>query len=83
MSIKTGMGLSPITKRVYWGRQNTDTGCWVGNNKKDITSDFLQVLEQKFPINTAQNISENGEDKYRIIVVDMDKEVVINGKKLD
>jgi len=82
MSTKTGLGYSPITHRIYWGRQNVKTGVWVGDNKKDITSDFLQVMEHKFPINTSQNVSINGENKYRVIVVDMDKEVIVDGKPL-
>ena len=73
MAIKTGLGYSPLTERVYWGRQNTKTGLWIGNNKKDVTSEFLQVMEHKFPINTQQNISVNGENKYCVIVVDMEK----------
>ena len=82
MTTKTGLGYSPITSRIYWGRQNTETGVWVGDNKKDVTNEFLQVMEHKFPINTIQNISINGENKYRVIIVDLEKEVVINGKEV-
>ena len=79
MSNKTGLLYSPLTERVYWGRHN-GKGIAVGGNQKDVTSEFLQVMEMKFPINTTQNISINGENKYRVIVVDMEKEVTVNGK---
>ena len=79
MANKTGLLYSPITERIYWGLHNGN-GVAVGNKQKDITSDFIQAMEMKFPINTVQNISVNGENKYRVIVVDMDKEVMVNGK---
>lgn len=81
--IKSGLGYSPLTERVYWGKQNTETGTWVGNEKRDITSEFLQVMEHKFPVNTVQNVSVNGENKYRVIVVSMDREVRIDGKLVE
>ena len=82
MANKTGLLYSPLTGRILWGLHN-GKGVAVGDRQKDITSDFLQVMEMKFPINTSQNVSVNGENKYRVIVLDMDKEVVINGKNID
>ena len=79
MANKTGLLYSPLTERVYWGLHN-GKGVSVGDKQKDITSEFIQVMEMKFPINTVQNISVNGENKYRVIVVDMKKEVTVNGK---
>ena len=79
MANETGLLYSPITERIYWGLHNGN-GVAVGNKHKDITSDFIQAMEMKFPINTVQNVSVNGENKYRVIVVDMDKEVMVNGK---
>lgn len=81
MANKTGLMYSPLSERVYWGLNN-GKGLAVGSNKKDVTSEFLQVMEMKFPINTSQKITVNGEDKYRVIVVDMTKNVVVNGKEL-
>lgn len=78
---KLHLGYSPLTERIYLGKQNQVKKMWVGE-KRDITSEFIQVMEQKFPINTSQNISVDGVNKYRVIVVDMEKDVVINGKKL-
>ena len=77
------IGYSELSEKVYLGKSKNVSGHseWVGE-KKDITSRFLQVMEQKFPINTTQNISIGGINKYRVIVVDMEKEIIVNGKKL-
>ncbi len=77
MANKTGLGYSPLTERIYWGLQNADTGMWVGNKKKDVTNMFLQVLEHKFPINTAQNISCNGENVSTIYNIKTGRDVII------
>lgn len=76
---KIDIGYSELSEKIYLGTL-IKPGEW--KEKKDITSRFLQVMEQKFPINTTQNISVNGTNKYRIIVVDMDKEITIDGKKI-
>jgi len=77
---KMHLGFSPLTGKIYLGRQKGD--CWVGE-KRDVTSEFLQVMEQKFPINTTQSVTVDGEDKFRVIVVDMEKTVAIDGKELE
>lgn len=74
---KLKIGQSPLTGKIYLGLQREN--CWVGH-KQDITSDFIQVMEHKFPVNTAQNISVDGVNKYRILTLDMDKNVTVNGK---
>jgi hypothetical protein len=76
---KLHLGYSSLSEKIYLGRQRN--GLWQGE-KRDVTSEFLQVMEHKFPMNTHQVISVGGVDSYRVIVVDMDKEVVVNGKKL-
>lgn len=45
-----------------------------------MTNNFIQVMLQKFEPNTIQNISVNGENKYRVLVVGMDDKVTVNGK---
>ena len=77
MSRELKLGHSPLTGSIYLGSQNK--GMWSGK-KRDVTNDFIQVMLQKFPPNTAQKISIDGETKYRVIVVDTDKKVVIDGK---
>lgn len=68
--IKTGLMFSPLTERIYWGKMNTRTGVSVGNNQKDITSDFIGIMLQKFPINTCQNVTSNGKTECVVIVLD-------------
>ena len=76
------IGYSELSENVYIGESIKKDGHNEWKNKKDITTRFLQVMEQKFPINTTQLISVNGENKYRVLVVDLDKEVIVNGKKI-
>lgn len=82
MSVKSTLSFSPLTNRVYWGRVNQSTGIASGE-QKDVTSEFLHVMELKFPVNTAQTITGNGKPLFRVVVVDMDKEVIVNGKVLE
>lgn len=77
---KLHLGCSPLIGNVYLGKQNKD--CWIGE-PRDVTSEFIQVMQQKFNINTTQTIRINGNAAYRVIVVDMDKEVLINGKNVN
>ena len=71
--LKTGLMYSPLTSNIYWGRVNTETGVSVGNNQKDVTSDFIGVMLQKFPINTRQNITSNGVNEAVVFVLDNEK----------
>lgn len=60
MAIKNGIGYSPLTDKVYLGKQNTEKRLWVGD-KKDITSEFLSVTSEFFEENTIRDIvSSNG-----------------------
>ena len=70
--IKTGLMFSPLTERIFWGKINQKTGVAVGGNQKDITSDFIEIMLQKFPIGTRQNITVNGETEAVVIVVNED-----------
>lgn len=74
---KASLNFSPLSGRVYWGRTNNN-GTSIGE-QRDVTSEFIQVMEMKFPVNTYQKISVNGENKYAVIVVDLSKNVVIGG----
>jgi hypothetical protein len=77
----TGLMYSPLSEDVYWGRTNKN-GVSSGS-MKNVTSNFLQVMEMKFPINTSQNISVNSTNKYRVIVVAMDRKVEIDGNLIE
>lgn len=80
MNTRAGLSFSPLSEKIFWGRISKN-GIAMGE-QREVTSEFLQIMELKFPINTAQSVSVNGENKYRVIVVDMDKEVIVNGKKV-
>lgn len=68
---KTGLLYSELTGHVYWGTMNADTGIARGN-KKDVTSDFIGIMLQKFPPNFKQNIVCNGKFEAEIIVLGED-----------
>jgi len=55
MAIKNGIGYSPLTDKVYLGKQNKEKGLWVGD-KADITNDFLAVSHAYFSENTSRKI---------------------------
>lgn len=81
MSAKANLQFSPLSGRIFWGRVNPKTCVSIGF-QRDVTSAFLQVMEMKFPVGTCQNVSVDGENKYRVIVVDMDAAVTVNGKEV-
>lgn len=69
---KTGLMYSELTQKVYWGTMNSKTGI-ARSGKKDVTSDFIGIMLQKFPINTMQSIVCNGKHEATIIVLDEEK----------
>lgn len=73
MSIKNGIGYSPLTEKVYLGKQNTDKRIWVGD-KKDITNEFLAVSFEFFEENTIRKISGSSGSSNLFINIKNDKE---------
>ena len=66
MSIKNGIGYSPLTEKVYLGKQNTEKRLWIGD-KKDITNEFLAVAHEYFGENKVRDIScSNGKSNLFI-----------------
>lgn len=55
--VSSGIGYSELTEKVYWGKQNKSKGMWIGNDKKDITSDFINVMMQFVPPNTTRTVT--------------------------
>lgn len=77
---KLSLGHSPLTGNIYLGKKNPKKpNQWQGQ-KKDVTSDFIQVMLQKFEPGYIHNIEEDGVIKYRIAVLDVNDEIIINGK---
>lgn len=70
--LKTGLMYSEISNKVYWGTLNKKTGI-ARSGKKDVTSDFIGVMLQKFPVGFKQNIECNGKIEAVVIVVDEEK----------
>ena len=70
--LKTGLMYSELSNRVYWGTLNKKTGI-ARAGKKDVTSDFIGVMLQKFPIGFKQNIECNGKVEAVVLVVDEEK----------
>lgn len=63
---------SELSNKVYWGTINKNTGV-ARSGKKDITSDFIGVMLQKFPVGFMHNIECNGKVEAVVIVVDEEK----------
>lgn len=54
-NITSGIGYSPLTEKIYMGRQNKEKGMWVGE-KKDVTNQFIDCSFSYFEINTVRTI---------------------------
>lgn len=72
MAIKTSIGYSPLTDKVYLGKQNQEKRIWVGD-KKDITNDFLAVSYEFFEENTIREISCSSGSSNLFINIKNDK----------
>jgi len=67
MAIKNGIGYSPLTDKIYFGKQNVEKRLWVGD-KKDITQDFIAVALEFFGENCLREISSVDNDKSNLFV---------------
>lgn len=72
MSTKNGIGYSPLSDKVYLGKQNTEKGMWTGA-KEDITHQFLDVSFAYFEENTIRNIGSSSGKENLFINVKNDK----------
>lgn len=71
---KASINYSPLSGRIMLGRVNQSTGVAIGE-QRDVTSNFIGIMLEKFPINTMQNIECNGEVEATVIVLDEKKAV--------
>ncbi len=67
MSTKKGIGYSPLSDKIYLGRQNKIKGMWIGE-KEDVTNDFLNVCFQYFEENTIRNIGSPDSEKENLFI---------------
>ncbi len=72
------IGIGPLGT-VYAGKLNKAGNMWIGD-KKDITNEFISCVLTKFGPNYSNPVTTNGKITHSIIVVEVDKEVIINGK---
>lgn len=71
---KATLNFSPLSGRILLGRVNQKTGISIGE-QRDVTSNFIGIMLEKFPINTMQNIECNGVVEATVIVLDEKKAV--------
>jgi len=50
-----------------------------GEEKRDVTNQFIQILLHRFPLNTSQSVSVDGFDTCKVIVASSESEVRIDG----
>lgn len=72
--IETGIGYSPLTERVFLGKQNQSKGMWVGE-KKNITQQFISTMFAYVEPNTTRTI-KSGKEENIFINVNNDKESI-------
>jgi hypothetical protein len=75
MSAKNGIGYSPLTEKVYLGKQNQEKGLWIGE-KKDITNQFLDVAYSYFEEGTVRTIKTIDGKENLFINIQNDKESI-------
>lgn len=81
MSIKKGIGYSPLTEKVFLGKQNQEKRIWIGE-KEDITSDFINVMFQYVEPNTQRTIETASGLKTNIFLnIKYDKESIVKAIK--
>jgi hypothetical protein len=62
------LGLSPITGTIYLGRlSKKNPNTWAGK-KQDVTSNFIDVMLQKFEAGYEHDITVNGKVKFKVTV---------------
>jgi len=69
MATQSGIGYSPLTERVFMGKQNPEKRMWVGE-KKDITNQFIDVAFSYFGVDTVRTIGVEKEKHLFFHVTD-------------
>jgi hypothetical protein len=72
MATKNKIGYSPLSDRVYLGKQNQEKRIWIGE-KQDITNEFLAVSFEYFEENTIREIGSSDGSKNLFINIKNDK----------
>lgn len=72
MANKTGIGYSPVSDKIYLGKQNPEKRLWVGI-KQDITSEFIAVSLEFYSENSIREIGGDKGSKNLVINIKKDK----------
>lgn len=72
--ITSGIGYSPLTEKIYMGRQNSAKNMWVGE-KKDVTNQFIDCSFNFFELDTVRTIAVKKE-KHLFIHLTKDKKSI-------
>lgn len=75
---KLQLGYSHLTERIYLGKKNVGGERWSGE-KRDVTNEFIEIMLKKFDPNTTHTISLDGKPSLRVLVVDIDRVVMVDG----
>ena len=75
MATKNGIGYSPLSDKVYLGKQNQEKRMWTGT-KEDITNQFLDVSFAYFEENTIRKIGSSSGKENLFINIKNDKESI-------
>jgi hypothetical protein len=67
MATKNGIGYSPLSDKVYLGKQNTEKGMWIGA-KQDVTNQFIEVSFAYFEENTIRGLIVQTEKKTYLLM---------------
>lgn len=78
MARKKGFGVSPITNKIFYGKQDTEKQMWVGD-KTDVTNDVIAAVYEWFMGNMEDEHGKRTE--YRITYPDTDYELVMRKKE--
>lgn len=76
--IRKGFGVSPITNRIYYGKQNIEKHMWVGE-KTDVTDDAIAAVYEWFMGNMED--SDEKKEEYQITYPNTEFELVMRRKK--
>lgn len=72
---KSGIGYSPLSGKVYMGKQNQTKGMWIGK-KTDVTNQFIDIAFLYFEENTFREIKSEVNRVNLFINIKKDKESI-------
>ena len=74
------IGIDPDSGKIVFGKFRDGK---LSGSIRDITNEFMRVLEEKFPIDTVCLVAVSGKPMYKIIVTSVDRDVSVDGRPVD